>query len=153
MISEIHNAIDSHHMALKAQYGKVKEDLRIIDVVRKELDGLVNLGDAVSRDDVIKASGRIVGHGFGSEKMATILAGMPTADGQPLSEWVRKHDFAARQQEQVSSAIRGQVGHHLAVAGLRSLAANHLSGGNATPIQSGGMAFTSPNPNALEAQG
>lgn len=146
--------VEQHHAQVSAQYGKVKEAEGQLDHVRRELDGLLNLGDSIIPDDVIKASGRLVGHGLGAERMAELLATMPAAGGAPLSEWVKSHDLDVKRREAQMMGIKNIMGHHLALSGLRVLAADHIRqtammGGlqgarPAAPIESGGLAIENP---------
>ena len=137
--------LHQQHDMLKAQYGKLKGARDLLDHTRQEMDQLTKLGDTIIPDDVIKASGRLVGHGIGNAAMAEILATMPAQGGQPLAEWVKQHDAEVRQREQHLDQVSDQFRHHLAVTGLRVLAADHLQNPAQTqPIQSGGIAINNP---------
>jgi hypothetical protein len=146
--------LQQQHDTLRAQFSKLGEAKQLLDHTRRELDGLLKLGDAVEPDDVVKVSGRLVGHGFGSAQMAELLATMPAVGGQPLAEWLKVHDLDVTRREAQMGQIQAGLGHHLAVAGLRMLAAQHLGSspqppqGN-QPIQSGGIAVNQPSANPL----
>lgn len=135
--------LSRQHDMLNAQFDKMTDAKGMFDKVRKEMDDLVKLGDTVVPDDVIKAAGRLVGHGLGNAAMAEILATMPRQGGQPLAQWVMQQDQDVRVKEAHLAFAKNQAGHHLAVAGLRMLAADHLRNGppegGGPQIQSGAM--------------
>jgi hypothetical protein len=145
------------HDALRAHYDKLMESRELLDHVRVELDGLKKLGDAVSLDDVMKASGRLVGHGFGAANMAELLTSLPQGDGgAPLAAWIAQHDLDVTGREEQMDRIQNGLGHHLAVAAMRGLAMRHLEepaqgappppGGSEQPIQSGGLSISQNSP-------
>lgn len=142
--------LHQQHDMLRAQFGRLSEARQLLDHTRMTLDGLLELGDMVTPDDVVKASGRLVGHGFGSAAMAELLSSMPAVGGQPLMDWLQKHDADVTQREAHMSAVEQTLGHHLAVTGLRVLAAQHLgSASPQQPVQSGSLAIENPQPNQL----
>lgn len=149
--------LNQQHDMLRAQFSKLSEARQLLDHTRRELDGLLELGDSVAPDDVVKASGKLVGHGFGSAQMAELLATMPAVGGQPLAEWLKVHDADVTRREAQMTQVEAGLGHHLAVAGLRSLAAQHLGSspqppmGN-QPVQSGGLSINQSSPNQLTGQ-
>jgi hypothetical protein len=129
----------------------------VLDRVRDELDELMNMGDMVRPEDVIKAAGRLVGHGFGAENLAQLLSDMPTVGGQGLASWIRMHDIsvvkAETQLQQQTAAFQSRMG----VTALRSLAASqvedegdlHAKAGTASrgsPIESQGQMTNSLGP-------
>ena len=131
--------IHAHHSMVRAQYGKLKEADGLLRHVREEMDHLVDLGDAVDTQDVIKASGKLVGHGVAAPQMAEILSSMPAGGGQPLAEWLLKQDQIVRGREAQMHQIKSVMQSHLAASGLRVLAAEHLKATAPGPmVQSGG---------------
>lgn len=123
------NPVKAGLEATQAQYNKVKEAHQLVDHARFELDELAKLADTVIPDDVLKAAGRLVGHGFGSANMAELLSTMPSTGGAPLAAWIAQHDVAFRQTEAKMQLMRQQMQHQLAVQGMQYLAAEHLAGG------------------------
>lgn len=116
--------LHTQHAYNKALYNKLVDADRMLGHIRNEMDKLVTLGDAVTPDDVIGAAGRVVGHGVPAREMATILADMPLSAGQGLAAWIAQNDMLVAQQEgQVAQTMR-IAGHHMAVSGMRVLAAN-----------------------------
>lgn len=147
--------IEGRHQQLKAGYAKVKEHQATIDGIRRELDNLTKLGDMISPGDVVKAAGKIVGGGVAAPAMAEILSSMPNAGGQPLQEWVRRNEATFTGLEAQIGDLRSKMQHHLGVAGLRSLAAHHLSisqppTGGPSPQGGETLAVTNPNPQSLD---
>lgn len=151
------------HDVLRAHYDKLMESRELLDHVRIELDGLKKLGDSVSLNDVMKASGRLVGHGFGAANMAELLTSLPQGSGgAPLAAWIAQHDADVTGREAQMDKIQNGLGHHLAVAAMRGLAMHHLEStagpqqptsplsgagaGSDQPIQSGGLAISQTSP-------
>ncbi len=118
------------HDRLKAGYQKLSELDGQYRKVRTEMDQLVKLGDMVEPDDVVKAAGRLVGHGLGAEAIAEIVASMPPNGGQPLAAWVQAQDLRFTQMEQQLAGMKTGIQHQMAVSGLRVLAAEHIIGPN-----------------------
>ena len=116
------------HDRLRAAYEKLSELDGQYRRVRGEMDGLVKLGDMVDPDDVVKAAGRLVGHGLGAESIAEIMATMPPNGGQPLAAWVQQQDQRFGVMEQQLAGMKDGIQHQLLVAGVRVLAAEHIIG-------------------------
>lgn len=131
MISSAENpilqAVHSAHRKMSAAYDKVTESKSQLGHVRKEIDKLVDLGDLVSEDDVIKSAGRLVGHGLGSETLAEILSTMPANKGQSLAAWVQNLDKQVGEREFQLEHIHNGMRHALGQSGMRVLAAEHLA--------------------------
>jgi hypothetical protein len=107
-----------------AAYRTGQRAQQVLDHLREELDGLMDMGDVVGPDDIIGAAGRLVGKGIGAQQLATLLATMPTVGGQGLASWVRMHDLTIRQAEASLAQHNKIAQHNMGVAGMRSLAAN-----------------------------
>lgn len=137
--------IHAHHSMVRAQYGKLKEADGLLKKVREEMDNLVDLGDSVDTQDVIKASGKLVGHGIAAPQMAEILSSMPAGGGQPLAEWLVKQDQIVRSREAQMHQVKSVMQSHLAASGLRVLAAEHLKATNAGPMAEGEGPGIQPN--------
>jgi hypothetical protein len=97
-----------------------------LDDLREEMDGLMDMGDIIRPEDVIAASGRLIGKGLEADQMATILSSMPTTGGQGLASWVRMHDNTVRQAEALTMLQNARTQSNMGIAALRSLAASHV---------------------------
>jgi hypothetical protein len=98
----------------------------ILDHLRTELDKLMDMGDTVRPEDVIEATGRLVGHGIGATQLASIMSDMPAMGGEGLASWVRMHDVTITNAEmQLNQEVR-MLQSRLGVAGLKSLSATAL---------------------------
>ena len=117
------------HQNLKytqARFNDGQKAQQVLDHVRVELDKLMEMGDVVRPEHVIEAAGRLVGHGLGATQLAQIMSDMPSMGGEGLASWVRMHDLIITNAEQQLARENAVVGHQLAVAGIKSIAASHL---------------------------
>lgn len=106
-------AMMANHSANKTQLGKVEESKGRLEVIRQNLDSLLELGDNVTPEDVVKAAGGIVAGGMDAKSIAGMLADMPQG-GEALSQWVKTHDADVTQRitqmQQAHSASLHQMG-------------------------------------------
>lgn len=121
------SGMDALHDMTKTKYDKLAEAKAMLEKVKKELLPLTKMGDLVSQDDVIKAAGKLVGHGLGASAVAGILADMP-ADGQALAAWVAQHVVGIQQREQQLGPLLTSTQHELGVHALQLLAAHSIHG-------------------------
>ena len=121
----------------KAQYNQGMKAQGVLDHLRRELDGLMDLGDTVRPEHIIEAAGRLVGHGLGATQLAQIMSDMPAQGGEGLASWVRMHDLTISQAEQRVMMENKLLQHNMGVAAVGSMAATHLEqriGQNTPPI-------------------
>jgi|SRR5215469_3215541 len=117
------------HQQLKytqSQFKQGQQAQQVLDHLRRELDGLMEMGDTVRPEHVIEAAGRLVGHGIGATQVATIMSDMPAQGGEGLASWIRMHEAVVTNAEAQLIKENLLIQHQMAVAGLRSMAATHL---------------------------
>jgi hypothetical protein len=124
--------MEALHDMTKAKYDKLAASKSMLEKVMKELMPLTKMGDTVSQDDVIKAAGKLVGHGLGASAVAGILADMPP-DGQALAAWVAQHVIGIQQREQQLKPLLTAASHELGVHALQLLAAHSIHGQAGAP--------------------
>jgi hypothetical protein len=132
------------HDMTRAKYDKLAEAKGLLEKVKKELLPLAKMGDTVSQDDVIKAAGKIVGHGLGAGAVAGLLADMPQ-DGQPLAAWVAQHLLGIQQREQQLAPVLTGIQHELGVHSLQLLAAHSIHGKPQASDTGGNNPLTQPS--------
>lgn len=108
---------------ISAAYDTGKRAQQILDHVREELDGLMDMGDIVRPEDVVASAGRLVGKGLGAQQLAELLSSMPTVGGEGLASWVRMHDMTIRQAESNLERENSVVRSRMGVAAFKSLVA------------------------------
>jgi|SRR5215472_17593950 len=111
---------------VQAQFKDGQRAQQVLDHLRIELDQLMEMGDVVRPEHVIEAAGRLVGHGIGATQLAQIMSDMPSIGGEGLASWIRMHDLTVSQAEMQLAQENAVLGHRLAVAGIKSIAASHL---------------------------
>jgi hypothetical protein len=140
------------HDMTRAKYDKLAEAKGLLEKIKKELLPLAKMGDTVSQDDVIKAAGKIVGHGLGAGAVAGLLADMPQ-DGQPLAAWVAQHLLGIQQREQQLAPVLTGIQHELGVHSLQLLAAHSIHGGPQVPTPGEGNPLTQVGPGPAAGTG
>lgn len=109
--------------SVAARFSKLKEAKAQIKAVKSNFGDLVNLQDTIKPDDVVKASGNIVGAGIPAVQMATILSEMPEQPTQ-LQGWVMgKYKEAIAGEQQILQGL-ASVRHELITASFESLIAH-----------------------------
>lgn len=106
---------------MHAQFSKSGEAMEVLHKTKAEMDKLVNLGDSVTEDDVMRAAGSFVSFGADPHKVATMLADTPQA-GPQLAQWVAKQDSGLKatmaktlmQREKLRKGLLGASAAHVA---------------------------------------
>jgi hypothetical protein len=109
----------------KAAYKQATDLQEGLDRVREEMNDLMDMGDVVRPEDVINAAGRLIGKGFDSHELATLLATMPTVGGEGLASWVRMNEIKVTAAEANIARQNDLIRHRMTVSAIRSLAADH----------------------------
>lgn len=135
MENQIASAANAAHARVRAFYDKIQESRNTLGHVRQEMDRLMKMGDMVTEEDVIQGAGRLVGHGLGAERLAEMLATMPTTGGQALAGWVAQQDSTVSAAEFRVKHQEIGAAHALGTAALRGLAANHLKASQGSVAQ------------------
>ena len=120
----------SAHNYNRAVFQKLSSADRMLTHLRDEMDKLAIMGDTVSPEDVIAASGRLVGHGVPARELASILAEMPTQAGQSLAAWVARNDTMLVQQEALVAQMKRVAQHEMGVSAIRQMAAEDMKNAN-----------------------
>lgn len=98
---------------LMAHYSKLRSAEQTLGAIKAQLDQLSALGDTITPEDVIVATGRLVGLGLSPNSLAGMLADMPQK-GDLLAQWIaeRDADIAQRsaQLDFVTRGVRQQIG-------------------------------------------
>ena len=131
--------LQQQHDQSAAMYRKLSESSARMMSVREMLDSLGKMGDMVTQDDVVKASGKLVGAGIDAGAVAGILSEMPP-DGEALQAWIAARDADITQREAALSQQLSVARHQMGVNGLRLLmghGANPQSAAQAPQAPSG----------------
>jgi hypothetical protein len=115
------------HDLSRAKFDKLSDAKAMLEKVKSELLPLAKMGETVSQEDVIKAAGKMVGHGLGASAVAGLLADMPQ-DGQPLAAWVAQHMIGVQQREAQLQPVLAKAQHELGVHAIQLLAAHRMHG-------------------------
>lgn len=109
----------------EAKYKKLGEALSMIGKVEAELGPLVKLGDLVSLDDVIPASGRLVAAGLPAPIVAGMMSEMP-AIPVGIAAWLRERlsNMEAKKAELLPARLAAR--HEMGVAALKVMAGASL---------------------------
>jgi hypothetical protein len=105
-----------------AQLKKLDSMAELMKKTRQELDNLLDLGDLVDEEDVIRSVGKVVAAGGSPMALASMLADAPFGNKEALQQWVAQRDQAARQMEAQVEQARAQARHATGLAGLKLLA-------------------------------
>ncbi len=126
------------HDTARAQYDKLLEGEKQLQALRGELDKMLDLGDMISPEDVVKGASNLVAHGFDPHELAVMLSGMPASGGEATQAWVQTLDGQVGEMEQRASGIISSTRHSLTTAAGHVLMEDHLQGrGQAAPSPSG----------------
>jgi hypothetical protein len=131
--------IISAWQASKAQFTKVQSALGQLGQLRETLDGLLQMGDTVTPDDVIKASSTLVSKGFSAHEMAVLLTDMPPG-GEAMQQWLQAHDSWVQQMEAQSVQVEAAARHQMGVDALHVLMQDHMQGAQLRRAPSAGSA-------------
>lgn len=112
--------IQQGSMAHEAFYDKLQQAQGKIDVVQNVLGQLMQMGDMVTQEDVIKGASRIVSAGVSPEGMASLLADMPDKQ-EMLGPWLMEHKATFDKQEQAIKALSGSVRHQMGAEAMGQL--------------------------------
>lgn len=103
-----------------ARFQTMKEAVKRLDMVRKELDHLVSLGDTVDTEALVKAAGKLVAGGFGAVQVAGLLADAPE-QGEALQSWIAEQDQQVAQRETQAQRALAMTRHELGLTALRHM--------------------------------
>lgn len=146
--------LDRAHGHAKAMYDQTDASMRHLEAIQAALRGLSEKADLVTPDDVIKASGKLVGSGnFSAPEMASILSDMPATGGQGLASWIAMHLDKVSQTLAKLTPIHNVVKHEMGVSAMRALGAHVAAGqqgapptGPSAPLQPGAMTLNEETP-------
>jgi hypothetical protein len=110
------------HNQLSAAYKQLSAAAKQMEMVRKQLDELVELGDTVTTEDVVKSAGKLVAGGMPALEVAKLLSEMPDS-GQPLASWLQDKDEMVAANEQQKEQILPLVQHQLGVSSVQVMQA------------------------------
>ena len=136
----------------KARFEQLDETREKIDIINSELSALVAKGDAVTGDQVVQGAGRLVARGIDVKGLASLLADMPTSDGEILAGWLKSQAQKLDQASEQIAAPYAIAKHELGVTSLHLLAATSM--GAATAVEKTmGAAIEKKAVNALTTPG
>ena len=149
------NSLEAQHDQAKAQFGKIGEVNKNFETVRRGLDSLVKLGDAITSDDVIEEIGKLVAQGLSPEPLIAMMAGDPQngvppmpESGQALAAWVQSHEQQFVQHERQLGQIHSMAQQRLGLSAAKVLVAHHI----ADKVRGGAGATPAPQPQAPPPQ-
>lgn len=135
--------LDKHLAQSQAKFDMMQKEAKRIGDIRKGLQSLEKLGDAVTSDDVLDEMAELVAHGADPKMFAAIMAGngdlgvgpMPP-QGQALAGWLGKisEEVLGPYEAQLRPAV-ALAGHQLGVAAMHKMVelGAKSKGGVATP--------------------
>lgn len=126
-------SLESQNNMASARLKKLDSHAAIITKTRSELDSLVQLGDLVEDEDVIRAVGKVVAAGGSPMPLASMLADAPFGNREALQAWIAQKDASIRQVEAQMSAAHQQARHQIGQTGLRLLAGHAIAGATQQP--------------------
>ncbi len=118
-----------------AQLKKLDTMAELMKKTRMELDNLLDLGDLVDEEDVIRSVGKVVAAGGSPMALASMLADAPFGNKEALQQWVIQRDAGARQMEAQVEQARAQARHAAGLAGLKLLAGHSAQSLAQAPAQ------------------
>lgn len=134
-------------------FDKLLEARGKMDVIQNLLSKLVDMGDMVTQEDVIKAASKIVASGVDAKGVAAMLADMPEK-GELLAPWLQQHKEQIDAKEQQLTQVTEDVRHHMGVSALQQLLqgqeAPSEASGNELGIAAGASGNGPQNPLAME---
>lgn len=146
------DALQAQHEGAVAQHEQVRSIDRLLQDTRAQLDKLIQLGDLVTPEDVIKGAGHLAGKGASPMELAKLLSDMPQ-DGPGLSNWLGQHEKMVTQREAQMRAASNATRHAMGLNAMRLLVA-HAMGAPQTSGQPGPAIANAPaGANPLAPQG
>lgn len=131
-----------------ARQDKTAQSMDLVGKARELMDGLMALGDSVTKDDIIEAAGHMVGTGSPPVAIASLMATCPPdPSGQALAGWVQAQDQNLRQKEALAQQAHAIAGHQLAAASMGHIVGHSIGQRLQTNSQALGGG-PSPAPNA-----
>lgn len=134
---------------LRGHFDKLGEIGGQLTAVRRELDSLMNLGEAVTSEDLVKSAANLVGDGIDAKALAALLSSAP-GDGPGLARWIGERDVNIKQQEAMQNQLRSKLRMAMVMQSISTMRAlgppqqpptqNPLAGagGGANPLMAGG---------------
>lgn len=118
--------LDSAHEQAKGNFASTSATMERVDKLRSTLDSLTKLGDSVTPEEIIEASGKLVAQGEDPNMLATLLADMPQGGGEALNAWLQQHAAQLTQVEARVGQSHAIAQHQLGVTAMHNLAAHSL---------------------------
>lgn len=138
-------AMEVQHAQSRAKLEKLEEVQGKARAAREQFNHLMNLGDLVTEEDIVRSASKIVAAGAEPMTIAGVLADMPTGT-EAMKEWIAGKEQEFRQKEAQLGQVLGLVRHETGLAALRLLAADSFA-------EASGLAPGEANPLAAPAPG
>lgn len=119
-------AMTAAHGQTAAQFKKLMQADKQLRAVRASLDSLVNMGDQVQDEDLIKAAGDLTAHGLSPDDLTKLVSQAPPGGGQALQGWLQQQNQDVTQKEAMLQKMLGSVQHQMGVDALHGLMALHM---------------------------
>jgi hypothetical protein len=125
-----------------------------LDAMQHELTQLGKKADVVTGDEVIQAAGRLIAKGLDVTQMASLLADMPSQNGQLLAEWLGSQKAEVDQAQAQFAPVYEVVKHDMGITALRLMAHNTMPGAPPAAVTpapakpASAPAMASPGPSA-----
>lgn len=132
----IMDGLKAEHSQASAQYSKLQQQEKLQNLIRRQMDQMVKLGDTITQEDLIKASGKLVTGGMDAVAVAGLLAQMPP-DGEALQAWVAQHDQMLQQRAQQLQPVIAAARHQMGISALHLLQAHAVAGRVQPAVPSG----------------
>jgi len=140
--------LNAAHDQAVAQFKQTGKAMAQIKLFQNTLDELTKLGDTVTPDDLIEASGKLVAHGQDPMQIANLLSGMPQG-GTAIQGWLGQHAQALQSAMAQVAPAHEAARHALAVSVVHGLAGHAVHGPGTGIGAPGPVVAAQPPLNAL----
>ena len=135
--------IEAEHDFLAAQYAKLKQTSAQVAAMQMGLQRLGVMRDMVTPEDVVEEAGQLAAVGVSPTQLASILAEMPTANGEVLSQWLGQQSEGLAQASEMLQMQMSVTRYALGGAAMKMIAGAHLM---SQGYANGPSAPSGPNP-------
>lgn len=146
------DALQAQHEGAVAQHQQVRQIDQLLQDTREQLDKLIQLGDMVTPEDVIKGAGHLAGRGASPMELAKLLSDMPE-DGPSLANWLSVHEQTVAAKEAAMRPAVTATRHAMGLSAMRLLVAHAMGAPQGAGPQATQIANAPAGGNMLAPQG
>jgi len=119
-LGDMQKYFTSQEDKMAQQYGKMKQAVGALQVMRNGWDKLAALGDTITADAVIDVAGDMVAGGIPAVRLAGLLADMPEQSAQ-LQQWVAQQSQELAPKEAQAEKALVAARYSLGMAAFQSM--------------------------------